>query len=80
MPVLSNPIYDFQKAYTAYDLGLSLGSEDDLWDIALIGKNLTDELISGNSDDQPRCQEMGSPKRIASALARFRQPIRFRGV
>lgn len=48
-----DPIYGFQKAYTTYDLRLSLGSEDGRWDVALIGKNLTDELISGNSDDQP---------------------------
>ncbi|WOJ91905.1 TonB-dependent receptor [Congregibacter variabilis] len=48
-----DPIYAGQDAYTMYDLRLSLGRQDGMWDVALIGKNLTDELISGNSNDQP---------------------------
>lgn len=48
-----DPIYGIQEAYTMYDLRLSLGSVDGMWNVALIGKNLTDELISGNSNDQP---------------------------
>lgn len=48
-----DPIYGIQDAYTTYDLRLSLGSQDGTWDVALVGKNLSDELISGNNDDQP---------------------------
>ena len=48
-----DPIYGIQDAYTKVDLRLSLGRADGTWGVALIGKNLTDELISGNSDDQP---------------------------
>ena len=36
-----------------WDLRLSLGSIDGMWDVAVIGKNLSDELVSGNSNDQP---------------------------
>ena len=48
-----DPIYAGQDAYTMYDLRLSLGRQDRMWEVALIGKNLTDELISGNTNDQP---------------------------
>lgn len=48
-----DPIYGYQESYTTYDLRLSVGDTTGLWDLALVGKNLTDELISGNSDDQP---------------------------
>jgi hypothetical protein len=48
-----DPIYAGQDAYTMYDLRLALGRQDGRWDIALVGKNLTDELISGNTNDQP---------------------------
>lgn len=48
-----DPIYAQQDSYTLYDVRLSLGSQDGMWDVALIGKNLNDELISGNSNDQP---------------------------
>ncbi len=46
-------IYTWQDDYTKVDLRLSLGNVSGMWDVALIGKNLTDEYISGNSDDQP---------------------------
>ncbi len=48
-----DPIYAGVDSYTMYDLRLSIGSQDGTWDIAAIGKNLTDELVSGNSNDQP---------------------------
>ncbi|MEM6774256.1 MAG: TonB-dependent receptor [Pseudomonadota bacterium] len=48
-----DPIYAIQDAYTMYDVRFSLGRQDGVWDVALVGKNLTDELISGNSNDQP---------------------------
>ena len=48
-----DPIYAIQDSYTMWDLRLSLGSIDGMWDVAVIGKNLSDELVSGNSNDQP---------------------------
>ena len=48
-----DPVYAIQESYTKYDVRLSLGSSDGMWDVALIGKNLSDELVSGNSNDQP---------------------------
>jgi len=48
-----DPIYAYLDDYTKYDARLSLGSIDGTWDIALIGKNLTDEYTSGNNNDQP---------------------------
>ena len=48
-----DPVYGHQDAYTKYDVRLSLGSVDGMWDVAFIGKNLGDELISGNNNDQP---------------------------
>ncbi|MDC0517017.1 TonB-dependent receptor [Porticoccaceae bacterium] len=47
-----DPIYASQDSYTKYDVRLSLGSTDAKWDIALLGKNLSDELV-GNGNDQP---------------------------
>ncbi len=46
-------VYAYQDSFTKYDMRLSLGSYDGTWDVALIGKNLTDELTSGNNNDQP---------------------------
>ncbi|EGG28201.1 TonB-dependent receptor [Aequoribacter fuscus] len=48
-----DPIYGFQDAYTKYDLRVSLGHADGTWEVALIGKNLTDEYTSANNNDQP---------------------------
>jgi len=45
--------YAYQDDYTTLDLRLALGSVDGMWDVALIGKNLTDEFTSGNNNDQP---------------------------
>lgn len=46
-------IYALQDSFTKLDLRLSLGDYDGLWDVALLGKNLTDEFISASSNDQP---------------------------
>ena len=48
-----DPIYAVQDSYTMYDARLSLGSIDGAWEVALLGKNLGDEYVSGNSNDQP---------------------------
>ena len=48
-----DPIYGYQEDYTTVDLRIGLGDLDGTWDVALIGKNLTDEYVSGSSNDQP---------------------------
>jgi hypothetical protein len=48
-----DPVYAYQDSFTKYDARLSLGSVDGSWDVAVIGKNLTDEYTSGNNNDQP---------------------------
>lgn len=45
--------YASLEDFTKYDMRLSLGSVDGMWDVALIGKNLSDEFTSGNNNDQP---------------------------
>lgn len=42
-----------QDAYTKVDLRVSLGEQDGSWEVALVGKNLTNEEISANTNDQP---------------------------
>ena len=46
-------LYASQDDWTMVDLRLALGAADGTWDVALIGKNLTDEYTSGNNNDQP---------------------------
>lgn len=48
-----DPDYASQDDYTTVDLRLALGSADGMWDVAFIGKNLTEEFTSGNNNDQP---------------------------
>ncbi|MBU3069501.1 TonB-dependent receptor [Aestuariicella sp. G3-2] len=40
-------------SYTKHDLRLAIGGADGMWDVALLGRNLTDEYSSGNNNDQP---------------------------
>jgi len=42
-----------QDAYTKVNLRLSIGSSDGAWDLALVGKNLTDEEIVTFANDVP---------------------------
>jgi iron complex outermembrane recepter protein len=42
-----------QDAYVAWDGGLRLGSEDERWEVSLIGKNLTDKYILTYGQDAP---------------------------
>jgi len=42
-----------QDAFTKVDLRLSLGNLDGTWELAVVGKNLTDEKVSNNTVDQP---------------------------
>jgi len=46
-------LYAYQDDWTTVDLRLGLGSIEGNWDVAVIGKNLTDEYMSGNDNDQP---------------------------
>ena len=48
-----DPVYAYQDNWTSVDLRLAIGGEAGDWEIAVIGKNLTDEEISGNNNDQP---------------------------
>ncbi|GAY19994.1 TonB-dependent receptor [Sphingobium fuliginis] len=38
-----SPVYGIQHAYQKYDASIEIGSEDDRWTVALIGRNLTDK-------------------------------------
>jgi len=38
---------NYQSAYAQVDLGLTLRAPDDRWEIAMLGKNITDKIISG---------------------------------
>lgn len=48
-----DPIYMKQKGHTKIDARISLGHIDGKWEIALLGKNLTNELTSFNSNNEP---------------------------
>lgn len=48
-----DPIYMLQKGNAKIDARLSLGHIDGNWEIAVLGKNLTDKLTSYNSNNQP---------------------------
>lgn len=43
----------YQDAYTQWNLALTLGAQDDTWDVALIGRNITDEKFITYSNDTP---------------------------
>ena len=48
----NNP-YDVQKGFATLDAALRFGSEDDKWQISLIGKNLTKKYALVSSGDTP---------------------------
>lgn len=48
-----DPDIAMQDAFSLVDARLSLGHVDGTWEVALIGKNLTDEEYSYNNNDQP---------------------------
>jgi iron complex outermembrane recepter protein len=47
-----NPL-DTQKSFTTLDASLRVGSKDDRWQIAIIGKNLTNEYVLNAAQDAP---------------------------
>ncbi|MDQ4420390.1 TonB-dependent receptor [Sphingobium sp. DEHP117] len=49
IPAVGRPNNDqYQKGYFRTDATLALSSENDRWEIALIGRNLTDKLVASN--------------------------------
>ena len=48
-----DPLIGAQDSFTMVDLRLSLGSQGGTWEVAAIGKNLTDEEVGYNNNDQP---------------------------
>ncbi|MBN8848404.1 MULTISPECIES: TonB-dependent receptor [unclassified Sphingomonas] len=44
-----SPTYGYQKGFAKLDLRVQFGPQDDRWHIALIGKNLTNELTTGSA-------------------------------
>ncbi|WOJ95140.1 TonB-dependent receptor [Congregibacter variabilis] len=48
-----DPLIGFQDAFTTVDMRVSFGEIGGKWDVAFLGKNLTDEQIGYNNNDQP---------------------------
>ncbi len=48
-----DPLIGYQDSFTMVDARLSVGSETGKWEVALIGRNLTDEEVGYNNNDQP---------------------------
>lgn len=48
-----DPDLTLQDSFTTVDLRLALGSDGGGWEVALVGRNLTDEKISPIANDQP---------------------------
>jgi len=44
-----SPIYGVQKGYVKLDLRVQLSDQDESWHLALVGKNLTNELTTGSA-------------------------------
>jgi outer membrane receptor protein involved in Fe transport len=48
-----DPVYAYQDAYTRINARIALTDPDAGWELAVVGKNLTDEYVSTNNNDQP---------------------------
>ncbi len=48
-----DPLIGFQDEFTMVDVRISIGSPDGTWEVAALGKNLTDEYVGYNNNDQP---------------------------
>lgn len=68
-----DPVMTLQDAYTTVDLRLALASESDAWELALLGRNLTDEKIAQIANDQPLAPGNGfrSVDRLRSLALQF---------
>lgn len=61
-----NPVAK-QDSYVTVDAAVRIGSEDERWELALIGKNLTDEYILTYSQDAPSTGSgTGTPGGVAA--------------
>jgi len=49
-----SPNYGYQDGYAKLDLRLQFGPQDERWHVAIIGKNLTDELTTGSAFRLPQ--------------------------
>ncbi|MDQ0466887.1 outer membrane receptor protein involved in Fe transport [Caulobacter ginsengisoli] len=66
-----------QDAYTVFDASARLGGEDGRWEVALIGKNLTDEYVLTSAGDAPSSGSgTGTPLGIRSDLVGTPRPPR----
>lgn len=48
-----DPVYGYQKGYAKIDARVQLASDNDRWHIALVGKNLTNEITVSNDGNLP---------------------------
>ncbi|MEY3018006.1 MAG: hypothetical protein RL336_1141 [Pseudomonadota bacterium] len=48
-----DPVYAYQAAYTRVNARIALTDPEAGWELAVIGKNLTDVKVSTNNNDQP---------------------------
>jgi iron complex outermembrane receptor protein len=48
-----DPFYGVQPTYWKFDARVQLGPEDGKWDVAVVGKNLTNVLSVGDALDYP---------------------------
>lgn len=48
-----SPLYGRQKAFTKIDARVQYGPSDEHWHVAVVGKNLTDELTTGSAFSLP---------------------------
>jgi iron complex outermembrane receptor protein len=69
--------FDSQPSFAAFDAALRLGSEDGRWELALIGKNLTNQFILTSGLDVPSTGSgTGTAAGIHSDLGGTPQPPR----
>lgn len=48
-----SPTYGLQKGFAKVDLRLQVAPQDERWHVALVGKNLTDEITTGSAFNLP---------------------------
>ena len=48
-----SPVFGVQKGYAKFDLRIQIADQDDRWHLAVIGKNLTNELTVGSAFNLP---------------------------
>ena len=48
-----DPLFGLQPGYAKVDLRIQFAPKDERWHVALVGKNLTDELTTGSAFDLP---------------------------